>query len=579
MKKIPYGIADFKLIQDEDYYYVDKTMFIPMLEEAGRYLFLIRPRRFGKSLLLSVLESYYDVAWKDEFDNLFKDTFIRAYPTREKNAYLILKFNFSQVNPAHKKVEASFHGHLNNGLFFFGKRYRDLLGDDYFEMTARIREPYERLELLLQYVGAAGLKLLILIDEYDNFANTILSTSGPGSYHELTHGTGFFRYFFNLLKGGASGTGAGIGRLFITGVSPVTMDDVTSGFNIGRNISLDSTFNQILGFSTQEVLRLFAHYQDHGMASDNPKEMLALMKEWYNNYRFSKEAADTLFNADMVLYFIQRVLESGKYPDHLIDQNVRIDYGKLRHLVVLEHQLNGNFQQLAHLIETEMIQSDVIESFPVEGLTKPQNFISLLFHFGLLSYTDAQEGEVWLRIPNRTVKNLMYSYIREGYEDADVFRVDVWRFAHLIHEMAYQGDWEPVFRFLAEEVKQQTQIRDYLTGEKVIQTFLLAYLNVADYYITRSEEEMGKGYADLYLEPFFPKYPDIRRAYLIEIKYLTRKEGTEEAQQACRQEAARQLRQYASDPRIVTRTQPAALTCLALIFCGWELILAEAIEL
>ncbi len=191
MKKIPYGIADFKVIQDEDYYYVDKTMFIPLLEEAGKFLFFIRPRRFGKTLFLNVLESYYDLAWKDEFDNLFKDTCIKTNPTSEKHAYLVLKFNFSQVNPVPDKVEASFNSHVRNRLFFLGKRYRELLGKEFFDMMPETENAYEKLEFLFQYVGAAGLKLYILIDEYDNFANTILSTYGQASYHELTHGTGF----------------------------------------------------------------------------------------------------------------------------------------------------------------------------------------------------------------------------------------------------------------------------------------------------------------------------------------------------------------------------------------------------
>ena len=577
MKKIPYGIADFKVIQDENYYYVDKTMFIPLLEETGKFLFFIRPRRFGKTLFLNVLESYYDLAWKEDFDHLFKETYIKTSPTSEKHAYLLLKFNFSRVNPDPEKVEASFHGHVERRVFFFGEKYRELLGENYFEMAAKQQGAYEKLDFLFDYVGAAGLKLYILIDEYDNFTNTILSTAGQASYYDLTHGTGFFRFFFNILKGGTSDTSSGIGRLFITGVSPVTLDDVTSGFNIGRNISLDDNFNQMLGFTQQDVLRMFAYYQDHGMSADNPEEMLALMQEWYNNYRFSKEASDTLFNTDMVLYFIQRVLELGKYPDRLIDQNVRIDYGKLRHLVVLDRQLNGNFQQLAKIVETEKIQSDVIESFPVESLIEPENFISLLFYFGLLSYSDSQEKETYLSIPNRTVKTLMYHYLRDGYKDVDVFQVDFRHLAHLIHEMAYKGEWEPVFRFLTDEVKRQTRIRDYLTGEKVIQTFLLAYLNVADYYLTRSEEEMGKGYADLYLEPFFAKYPDMNYTYLIEIKYIPRKEWTVKLQEQHRDDARTQLQQYAGDDRVLRNSRGATLKCLVLVFSGWELTLAEEV--
>ncbi len=381
-----------------------------------------------------------------------------------------------------------------------------------------------------------------------------------------------------MLKGGTSDTGAGIGRLFITGVSPVTMDDVTSGFNIGRHISLDDKFNQLLGFTDHDVFQMFGYYREHGLCGPPPDEILEVMREWYDRYCFAKDASETLFNTDMVLYFIQRVLELGKYPEDMIDENVKIDYGKLRHLIVLDRQFNGNFQHLSRIIETEEIQSHIVKSFPVESLTESENFVSLLFYFGLLSYAEPREGETYVSIPNRTVKTLMYSYLRHGYKDVDVFRLDLRHFAHLIHEMAYRGEWVPVFRLLADEVEKQTKIRDYLSGEKVIQTFLLAYLNVADYYITRSEEEMGKGYADLYLEPFFAKYSDMRYAYLIEIKYITRKECTKGVIEENLAEAQKQLRQYAHAERIVKSTQQASLKCLIVIFCGWEMKVAEEIE-
>jgi len=433
------------------------------------------------------------------------------------------------------------------------------------------QEAHQKLEFLLNYVGARGLKVYVLIDEYDNFANTILTTAGESSYHELTHGAGFFRFFFNVLKGATSGAGAGLSRLFITGVSPVTMDDVTSGFNIGRNISLSPQFDELLGFTDCQVTQLLEYYRANGMPVPDVGELVKMLREWYDNYRFSNKAANSLFNTDMILYFVKNLLDLGEYPDNMIDQNVRVDYGKLRHLVVLDRQLNGNFGRLATIAETGGITSRVVEGFPVERLLEPENFVSLLFYFGLLSYSGQDE----LTIPNRTVRKLMYGYLREGYRDVDVFRVDLWRLANLIRDMAYRGAWEPVFRFLAYEVKKQTSIRDYLTGEKVIQMFLLAYLNVADYYTTRTEEEMGKGFADLYLEPFWPKYPDVKRGYLIEIKYIKRGEFTQDLLQEKLAQAQEQLERYSTDPRIIEGNAGAQLTCLALVFCGWELKVAQ----
>jgi len=235
------------------------------------------------------------------------------------------------------------------------------------------------------------------------------------------------------------------------------MDDVTSGFNIGRSISLLPGFNEVLGFTKQDVADLLNYYDLSAAESD---KVMRLMEEWYDNYRFSHRAEGTLFNTDMVLYFMCHFLKSRTPPDNMIDQNVRIDYGKLRHLIVLDRKtdrkLNGNFSYLAEIIGTEGIGTErIAESFPVERLHKPSNFISLLFYFGLLSY--AESGE--LRIPNRTVKTLMYEYIREGYEDTDVFKPDLMRFASLIRKMAYTGEWEPVFRFLANEVEKQTSVK------------------------------------------------------------------------------------------------------------------------
>ncbi len=574
-KKIPYGISSYKRIRQENRYYVDKTAYIPELEQAGDFLFLIRPRRFGKSSLLTVLESYYDIARKDEFDALFRGTWIGEHPTPEKNSHLILKFNFSQVSSDLEQVEASFREHADDSFFFFGKRYREFLDDGYFDMMSGKRSPHGKLAFLLGYVGMKGMKVYVMIDEYDNFTNTILATVGQEKYHDLTHGVGFLRHFFGILKGAGDQVDSGISRMFITGVSPVTMDDVTSGFNIGRNISLLPAFNEMLGFTPRDVTDILGYYMKNGMRLPDRDKTLSLMREWYDHYRFSAKAEHEMSNPDMVLYFVRHLLESGAYPDNMIDQNVRIDYGKLRHLMVLDKKLNGNFGYLEEIIRTQGTSAaKVAESFPVERLTKPSNFISLLFWFGLLTHTE--DGD--LHIPNRTVMKLMYGYLREGYEDVDVFGVDLWRFSGLVREMARNGDWEPVFRFLADEVERQTSIRDFLDGEKVVQTFLLAYLNVADYYFTRSEEEMGKGFADLWLEPFSAKYPEVGFCYLIELKYIPRSEFSDDKRKAKLSKARGQLVQYARDERVVRQTRGTTLKCLALVFSGWEMVAAEECE-
>jgi len=573
MKQIPYGISSYKTIRQKKAYYVDKTHYIPQIESAGDYLFLIRPRRFGKSSLLSMLECYYDIARAEEFEALFADTYIHAHPTPEKNAHLILKFDFSKVKPEIDQVESSFNAHIRNSLFFFEKKYRSLLDDDYFKMMESHQEVDQQLGFLLNYIGMKGHKVYIFVDEYDNFTNTILTTAGQSHYQKITHGTGFFRFFFSVLKGATGEVDSGISRILITGVSPVTMDDVTSGFNIGLNISLYPNFNEILGLNEQNVTTILKYYQEHGCTLPDLNETLALMKVWYGNYLFSRTASNHLFNTDMVLYFLKNFMAYETIPDEMVDPNIKVDYSKLRHLVVLDRRLNGNFSRLKAIIETGQINAQIATSFPVEDLIKPNNFISLLYYFGLLSYRDEEE----LIIPNRTVKKLMYSYLRDGYEEVDVFSIDLWQFANFVRNMAYIGEWKPVFEFLAQEVEKQTSIRDYLSGEKVIQTFLLAYLNVTDYYITRTEEEMGKGFVDLYLEPFLAKYVKVKYGYLIELKYITRGDFTQELLQEKIDDAKNQLQQYATDSRVIEGNRGVNLRLIMLIFSGWELVHLEEV--
>ncbi|ETR66070.1 MAG: AAA-ATPase [Candidatus Magnetoglobus multicellularis str. Araruama] len=415
----------------------------------------------------------------------------------------------------------------------------------------------------------------MFIDEYDNFTNTILTTSGKNKYIALTHGEGSFRYFFNLLKGLTSMPDSGLDKLFITGVSPVTMDDVTSGFNIGTNVSLDTSINEFMGFTESETMDILQYYHQAGRLSLEPNFCMDIMKQWYNNYRFSPDAQTVLFNSDMVLYFVQQAMKGTKLPKKLIDQNVKIDYKKLRYLMTIDNQLNGNFSRLKDLIENQEIISDIVDSFPVEQLIDQENFISLLYYFGLLTIHSTADGVYLLKIPNITILKLMYGYIRSGFEDVNVFKIDMWLLQNNIRDMAFRGNWKPFFQFLSEQIDKQTAIRDYLNGEKVIQGFLLAYLNVVDYYITQSESEMNKGYSDIFMEPFMSKYPDLEYSYLIELKYIARSEYSEEVQQAKIQDAQEQLDQYVQSDRIQKSIASTKLIKIILVYKGWELIYCE----
>ena len=578
IKRIPYGIADFGRMRRDNMYYVDKTEFIPLLEAAPYYILFIRPRRFGKSLWLSVLEHYYDVNEKEQFEELFGGTYIGEHPTEGRNSYLVMSFNFSVVNPDIRFVNESFDEYGKAVVRNFMRRYERFFDERERQEILTSSKAESQLRGIFSYAAGHGLQIYLLIDEYDNFANTILTTVGEQAYRDLTHGAGFFRYFFNLLKGATAGRMGGLARLFITGVSPITMDDVTSGFNIGRNISLDAQFNELLGFRQDQVREMLVYYRDAGTLPLDVDACMNTMQMWYNAYRFSRTADTRMFNSDMILYFIEHVTRERTQPDNLIDQNVRVDYGKLRHLVMVDQRLNGNFSQLKQIMETGETVSNVVPSFPLERLLDRENFISLLFYFGLLSFDGVEEGVPVLHIPNLTVKKLMYGYLRDGFRDVDVFRVDLFHFSGLVSKMAYRGEWQAVLDFMAEEIQNQTSVRDYLSGEKMIQGFLLAYLNVTNFFLTWSERELGKGFTDLYLEPFLARYPDMRFGYLIELKYIPRNEFSPAKLQEKVQQAEVQLRKYAGDERLRDVRQSVTLKHLVVVYNGWELVYREELS-
>ncbi|MDJ0834895.1 MAG: AAA family ATPase [Acidobacteriota bacterium] len=573
LPKIPYGVADYTRIREEKMTYVDKTRFIAELEEAGNYLFFLRPRRSGKSLIISTLYAYYDRFFADEFEKWFGDSWIGANPTAEKNQYLVLSFNFAAVNPEPDKVEASFEQHAKTNFDDFLDRYREDFKADFIERMHGLTNAGDRLDAVFTYCRTHNLKLYVFIDEYDNFANTILSTRGEAQYHHLTHGVGFFRYFFNVLKLGTDRPRSGLSRLFITGVSPVTMDDVTSGFNIGIQISLEPQFQAFAGFTEAEVVQTLKIYDIPGLLGMSMDEVIDVMREWYGGYHFTKIDPEEIYNPDMVLYFTRAVTRFQRMPDELIDLNVRTDYHKLHHLIQVQNRLNGNFNLLKRVIDEGSVSSKVVPGFPLERVTRTENFVSLLYFLGLLTFdTTGDSLSHKLRIPNRTVTASMYDYLRTAWLENDVFRLQVMKLENQLATMARHGDWKPFFQTLADAVRTQTAIRDFMNGEKVIQGFLLAYLCTFDFFLARSEHELNKGFCDIFLEPFTARYPEIRYGYLIELKYFKRSELTEDLLKDAINEAKGQLVKYKQDPRLAHFGENVTWICPVLVFHGWELV-------
>ena len=576
--RIPYGEADFKRIRLNRWLYVDKTRFVHDLEEE-RYVFLIRPRRFGKSCWVSLLDNYYSRTRADDFEAVFGGTDLGRQPTESRHRYVILRFNFSAFDDTLETLRQRFEEYCQLIIRSTLERNADLFPEAARQHIRSSDSINSQLNELFVYAGDHGIPLYVLIDEYDNFANTVLAYHGEEAYQAFTHGGGFYRNFFATLKDGTGHSEGGLERMFITGVSPITMDDVTSGFNIGKNISLHPKFNDMLGFTEAEVCNLLELYRDHGVFNQDVEAALDVMREWYNGYRFAKSAQDDLYNTDMVLYFLDESIPNRGMPDELIDTNVRIDYGKLRHLLTVNRQLNGNFDLLRHIIGEQSIQSNIQLSFPLDRLDQRENFLSLLHYFGLLSIRAVERGMPRLGIPNQTVKRLMYGYLRDAYDDVGVFSVDVYTFFRLAQAMAYDGAWQPVLDFLRDALAEQTGIRDYMDGEKVVHGFVAAHLSLSQYFLLHSEYELNKGYADLYLEPFVAQYPDMQFGYVLELKYLKRSESLDESVVADRmQEAVLQLRSYLADPSLPRRYPSVRHIGLAVVFHGWELVAYQAID-
>ena len=608
---IPYGMADFSAIRREGFLYVDKTGFIRNLENE-RHVFLLRPRRFGKSCWVSILEHYYDRTRKDNFKALFAGTNIGCEPTTNRSRYAVLRLDFSAFSKNLAMLEDNFEEYCDIQLEGMLEDNADVFPEALAERVLSRRTMSGRLNQLFRRSERLGVPLCVLIDEYDNFANTILAGQGEAAYRQLTHGSGFFRDFFATLKAGtASGN---LERLFITGVSPVTMDDVTSGFNIGKNISFDAAYNQIVGFTEQEVADLVTRYRELGVLDKEHDAAMEVMREWYNGYRFAEDAEEDVYNTDMVLYYLDRSIPNKRGPQYLIDTNVRMDYGKLRHLVVVNRDatvaaeraagaevpvgteepprrvsnsaelldaktldLNGNFDVLRQVIAEGRVDSDLIPSFPVDQLGQREHFVTLLHCFGLLSIQGVVDGRLRLGVPNQTVRRLMYGYLRDAYRDVGVFSVDHFAFEDLTWAMAQEGAWRPAVDYLADALRRQTSVRDYVQGERLLQGFLAAYLGAASCFVFHTERELGKGYADMVLTPLTARYPTLRHGYVIELKYLNRGDDGEALAHSTLEAAKEQLRGYLADERLVLEHPGVRFTGVALVFRGWELVAAEAV--
>lgn len=578
VKLVPYGVADFATVIEQNLYYVDKTMFIPELEKQPRNLFFIRPRRFGKSIFLSMLYSYYDCTQSHKFQSLFGNLWIGQHPTPLQGKYQVLFLDFSQITGNIDKLETKFNSYLSINLDAFVRQYSEFYQAEMEEILAQ-EDFEEKMELIFKAAKAHQYHLYLIIDEYDNFTNVILNERGEKVYHAITHADGFYRDVFKKFKGNFE-------RIFMMGVSPVTLDDVTSGFNIGWNISIKPEFDEMLGFSTTDVVEMFTYYKEHGSipADSDIDAIVNDMKPWYDNYCFAEDALKKktrMFNCDMVLYYLRNYMDNGCSPRQMIDPNTRTDYGKMKKLLQFD-KLDGERKGIIRKIaEEEQIVTQLYESFSAYQIPKAEIFPSLLFYYGMLTIKGTRGSKLILGIPNNNVRKQYYGYLEEEYQ-AKAY-VDVNQLTDYYYDMAYDGKWEEGLRFMADAYAKVSSVRDGIEAERNLQGFFMAYLNLNDYYITAPELELNHGYCDFFLLPDLTHYAS-QHSYILELKVLSKKdfsaivEGevtedgkpmTKAEKQWC--EAVEQIHRYAEAPRVEALRQGTKLHLIIMQFEGWEL--------
>ena len=585
--RIPYGMQNWEDVRLDNYYYVDKTRFIPEIEAANRFFFFIRPRRFGKSLLMNMLRQYYDVRKAPLFERLFGDLWIGQHPTQAHNTYLVLYLNFAAFSGGLEGYKERMDDYCNIRYVSFLRSYADCFAPNVEEELNMREGAANQLSFLSDVCDKAGQQIYLFIDEYDHFTNSILSSpSTELGYKGEKHGTGAFRAFFDAVK---SGTDGAIKRLFVTGVSPVTMDDLTSGFNIGTNYTMHPKFNAMVGFTEEEVREMLDYYRQHFPFRHTTGELLDIMRPWYDNYCFSVKCLDEppMYNSDMVLYFVDKYKDAeGCLPDNMLDTNIRTDYNKLRMLIRKDKGFQHDASVIQHIVETGGITARLKDSFPSETITQPDNFVSLLYYFGMLTIAGTRRGQIVFRIPNQVVREQIYGYLTEAYRDNEL-SMDDWQRSLLLENMAYDGDWRPFFEYMSVTLKRFASQRDLQKGEAFVHGFTLSQTCMSSSYLPISELDAGVkprlpldgqvavgGYADIYLQPMLGIYPDIEHSYVLELKYLSSK-ATDAEVSAARETAIEQLTRYARSVAVERTIGHTQLHRLILVWRGMDLAVAE----
>ena len=594
MIRFPYGISNFHAIRTEGYLYLDRTQHITGLEEAGKQLVFLRPRRFGKSLLLSMLANYYDVKMAGQFATLFGDLAVGENPTAERNQYLVLRWDFSKVSAqgSIEDIKSSLFEVLNQEFTGFIEAYRQ-----YLTTPITIRDDaLATFMAVLNSVHLSGQQLYLLIDEYDNFANEVLVRDPHNSrrYQDLLEGEGILKSLFKIIKGSAAE--GKIGRVFITGVSPLVLADMTSGYNVATDISHDEDYSSLCGILPSELQGLVQTVVKQCAQTDEQvSALMATLREFYNGYRFcSNLEHPSVYNPILCFYFLRHYQKQATAPRQMLDGNLMMDAARIRYLA---SQPSGAGVVERILDEENTITLDILETrFGVEKLADLQQdesyLLSLLYYFGVLTIVDTDIlGKLTLGIPNLVTRALYVDELRQRVLPAPKERHAVAKMAETFYQSA---DLLPLADYLEQKYFAAFNNRDYAwSNELTIKTAFLTLLFNDIYYVMDSETALQRRYADLVMviRPSMRQYPTLKDIVL-EFKYLSlsdlkltgeqvRAQSRETlaqlpAVQTALQAALTQLQHYRQVLAEKYR-EPQRLHCIAVVALGFDRVVWQAL--
>ena len=529
MKKLPYGISDYERLIENEYYYVDKTMYIEKLENlAEPYIMFLRPRKFGKTLFTSTLENYYDIKKAEKFEKLYGETYIGKKPTKLKNSYHILKFNFSGIDTTNNETTINgFKNKVKSSIRLFVQNY----GLDFY-----VNDNEEAENILDNLIKAfsiqkAGEKIYVIIDEYDHFANELLGFNTE-QFKNLVSKNGKVRKWYEILK---EGTESVIDRIFITGVAPITLDSLTSGFNISSDITQDREFNEMMGFTEKELTRLM---EEQNISKEEQEKLLPIMKENYDGYRFSIYGKEKIYNSNMCLYFLSRYIRFKEIPQQLIDMNIASDYSKLGKMLTL---CKGEEREkvIEKTVSGEGIVSEITQKFnPAIEFTE-QDLISMLYYLGYLTIIGDEVGYPKLSIPNNVMKEIYTDYFLKILREEIKVEINE-NYTGIAREIAIEGKIDKIIEMLGIYLKNLSN-RDYQKfDEKYVKLIFFCIAMNLKIFRLKSEMEVQRKYPDILLIP-----KDQSKGYkgvMIEFKYL--KKGEEAKLQEKQKEAKEQIKEY-----------------------------------